>query len=62
MRFRLIVTVKRGSAAEIPVTWVSYLTIEEARAAAATLGRDDRVGRVMIVRDESPPVFVEWVA
>ena len=62
MSFRLIITVKRGSAAEIPVTWIAYPTLEAARRAAESLERDERVGRVIIVRDAVPPVFVEWAA
>jgi hypothetical protein len=58
--FRLITTVKRGSASTLPPTWVRYPTIEEARAAATALLREDRVQRVMIVSDETPGGFVEW--
>jgi hypothetical protein len=58
--FRLITTVKRGSASTLPPTWLCYPTIEEARAAAAAILREDRVQRVMIVRDGSPGQFVEW--
>ena len=32
-----------------------------ARLGIATLLRDDRIPRVMIVRNEVPPAFVEWV-
>jgi hypothetical protein len=58
--FRLVVTVKRGSASTLPPTWLRYATLEEARAAASALLREDRVQRVMIVREESPGGFVEW--
>ena len=58
--FHLIATVRRGSASLFRPTWVSYSTLEAARAAAAALLREERVQRVMIVRDESPAGFVEW--
>jgi hypothetical protein len=35
--------------------------MESARVGAAELLRDDRVLRVMVVRNEVPPAFVEWV-
>jgi hypothetical protein len=35
--------------------------MEAAHAGTAALLRDDRVLRVMVVRDEVPPAFVEWV-
>jgi hypothetical protein len=35
--------------------------LEEARAGARELLRDDRVLRAMIVWNEVPPRFVEWV-
>jgi hypothetical protein len=53
---------RRGSAtAGIAAAWARYETIEAARFGTATLFRDDRVLRAMIVRDEVPPAFVEWV-
>jgi hypothetical protein len=58
--FRLITTMKRGSASTLLPTWLGYLTIEDARTAAAAVLREDRVQRVMIVRDGSPEGFVEW--
>jgi hypothetical protein len=58
--FRLVTTVKRGSASTIRPTWSCYATIEEARTAAAAVLREERVQRVMIVRDEIPGRFVEW--
>jgi hypothetical protein len=36
-------------------------TVAAARLGVAALLRDDRVLRVMIVRNEIPPAFVEWV-
>jgi hypothetical protein len=35
--------------------------MEAARAGTAALLRDDRILRVMIVRNEVPPAFVEWL-
>jgi hypothetical protein len=58
--FRLIATMRRGSATGIDAAWAHYSTIEAARLGSATLLHDDRVLRAMIVRDETPPAFVEW--
>ena len=58
--FHLIATVKRGSASSLPGTWPGYPSVDAARAAAAALLREDRVQRVMIVRDEISGGFVEW--
>lgn len=60
--FRLIATVKRGSASNLPGTWQTYPTLDSARAGATSLMREERVTRVMIVRDEMPLAFVEWAA
>ena len=59
--FRLVTTVRRGSASDLEATWVPYPTIEAARVGASALLREDRVLRVMIVRDEIPRTFVEWL-
>jgi hypothetical protein len=59
--FRLVVTVRRGTASNLPETWERSRTIEEARAAGAALLKHERVGRVAIVGSEVPPAFVEWV-
>ncbi len=59
--FKLIATMRRGSASSIPATWPDYPTIESARAGAAVLLREDRILRVMVVRNEIPPAFVEWL-
>ena len=59
--FKLIATMRRGSSNGIAAAWARYDTIEAARAGTATLFRDDRILRAMIVRDEVPPAFVEWV-
>jgi hypothetical protein len=44
----------------MPQAWAQYPVVEKARAGAAELLRDDRVLRVMVVRNELP-AFVEWV-
>ena len=58
--FRLIATMRRGSSTGLAAAWARYETLEEARAGTATLLHDDRILRVMIVRNEIPPAFVEW--
>ena len=58
--FKLITTMRRGSASDLAAAWARYPTIEAARLGTATLLRDDRILRVMIVRNEIPPAFVEW--
>jgi hypothetical protein len=58
--FRLIATMRRGSAANLSAAWARYPTLEAARLGTALLLRDDRILRVMIVRNEAPPAFVEW--
>jgi hypothetical protein len=59
--FKLITTMRRGSATDLAAAWARYPTVEAARLGIATLLRDDRILRVMIVRNEIPPAFVEWV-
>ena len=59
--FKLIATMRRGSSCGMPAAWARYGLIEAARAGASDLLRDDRVLRVMVVRNEVPPAFVEWV-
>lgn len=58
--FRLVPTVKRGSASSIEGAGLAYATIEDARAAASELLRHERVLRVMIVTDARPTTFLEW--
>jgi hypothetical protein len=60
--FRLIITVKRGVSSDFAATWTRFPSVETARAAAASLARDERVAHIMIVRDEVPPHWVEWAA
>jgi hypothetical protein len=58
--FRLVATMKRGSASGLPSAWARYSSMDAARVGAADLLREERVLRVMIVRNEIPQVFVEW--
>jgi len=58
--FRLITTMRRGSATDLAAAWARYPTVEAARLGTAILLRDDRILRVMIVRNEIPTTFVEW--
>jgi hypothetical protein len=59
--FKLIATMRRGTSTALPAAWARYPTVEAARAGTARLLSDDRILRVMIVRNEIPPAFVEWV-
>jgi len=58
--FRLRPIMKQGTAAGIPETWMHYPSVEDARAGASVMYRNDRVLRVMLVTD-SVGVFVEWI-
>jgi hypothetical protein len=58
--FRLVTTMRRGSASGMPQAWARYASVEAARAGAAELLREERVLRVMIVRNEIPQAFFEW--
>ena len=58
--FKLITTMRRGTATDLAAAWARYPTIEAARLGTAALLHDDRILRVMIVRNEIPPAFVEW--
>ena len=59
--FRLIATMRRGSASSLPAAWAHYASIEAARAGGVELLREDRILRVMVVRNEIPQTFVEWL-
>jgi len=59
--FRLIATMRRGSASGMPQAWARYASVEAARAGAAELLREDRVLRVMIVHNDVPRAYVEWL-
>jgi hypothetical protein len=45
----------------MPQAWARYASVEAARLGAAELLREDRVLRVMVVRNDIPQVFVEWM-
>ena len=45
----------------MPQAWARYASVEAARTGAAELLREERVLRVMVVRNEVPGAFVEWV-
>jgi hypothetical protein len=59
--FKLVTTMRRGSSTGMPQAWARYATVEAARVGAAELLREDRVLRVMVVRNDIPQVFVEWL-
>jgi len=59
--FKLVATMRRGSSSGMPQAWARYGSMESARAGAAELLREDRVLRVMIVRNEIPQAFIEWI-
>jgi len=59
--FKLITTMRRGNATGLPEAWARYATIEAARRGTEVLLKDDRILRVMVVRNEVPPAFVEWI-
>lgn len=58
--FKLIATMRRGSSTNFPAVIACYATLDAARIGTATLLRDERILRVMIVRNEIPTAFVEW--
>jgi hypothetical protein len=58
--FKLITTMRWGSSTRLGKAWPGCPTIAAARPGTAALLRDDRILRVMIVRDEIPPAYVEW--
>jgi len=59
--FRLIPTMRRGSATALPQASARYPSIQDARIGAAELLREDRILKIMIVRNEFPGGFVEWI-
>jgi hypothetical protein len=59
--FKLIATLRRGTATDLAAACARYPTVEAARVGTTVLLRDERILRVMIVRNEIPPAFVEWV-
>ena len=52
---------RRGSATSLPQASARYVSIKDARVGAAELLREDRILKVMIVRNETPGGFVEWI-
>ena len=59
--FRLRAIMRQGTAASLPAVWERYATVDAARAGVRAIYSNDRVLRVMIVTDDVPPRFVEWV-
>ena len=59
--FKLIAKMRRGTSTNLSAASARYPTVEAARLGTTTLLHDDRIVRVMIVRNEIPPAFVEWV-
>ncbi|MAG69950.1 MAG: hypothetical protein CL471_06615 [Acidobacteria bacterium] len=59
--FKLIPTV-RGGSTNSPRVFERYATVDDARESSKQLIHESgRVTRVMIVADEHPPRFVEWI-
>jgi hypothetical protein len=52
--FRLVTTMKQGTASGLAAASARYPTVEAARLGADALFRNDRVLRVMVVRNEIP--------
>ena len=59
--FKLITTMRRGTSTDLAAAYARYPTVEAARVGTTILLRDERILRVMIVRNVIPPAFVEWV-
>ena len=59
--YKLIVTV-RGGSTNSPLVSARYNTVEDARAGSKQLMHENaRITRVMIVVNQEPPRFVEWI-
>ena len=59
--FKLIATVKRGST-NSPLVAKQFGTIEDARDGAKDLMHENqRISRIMVVHDEIPARFAEWI-
>ena len=52
---------RRGSATALPQASAHYPTIEAARVGAAELLREERILKVMIVRNEIAGGYLEWI-
>jgi hypothetical protein len=59
--FRLITTMRRGSSSGMPQAYARYASMDTARAGAAELLKEERVLRVMIVHNDMPRSFIEWM-
>jgi hypothetical protein len=59
--YRLIPTMRRGSATALPQASTCYASIEAARLGAAELLREDRILKIMVVHNELPGGYVEWI-
>jgi hypothetical protein len=59
--FRLVATMRRGSASGMPQAFARYASVEAARTGAGELLKEDRVLRVMIVHNDLQHAFVEWL-
>ena len=59
--FRLVPTMRRGSATALVESSAHYPSIEAARIGAAALLREERILKIMIVRNEIPGTYVEWI-
>jgi hypothetical protein len=59
--FRMISTMRRGTATDIAAAAARYPTLDAGRTGSAAVLRDERILRVMIARNEVPAAFVEWV-
>jgi hypothetical protein len=59
--FRLVATMRRGSSTSLPQASAHYPSIEAARVGAAELMREERILKVMIVKNAFPGGFVEWI-
>jgi hypothetical protein len=59
--FRLRPIMRQATASSIAETWTHFATLDDARRAVKQMYHDDRVLRVLIVRDALPAQFVEWV-
>lgn len=58
--YRLRPVMRQGTASSVEGAWTRYRSVDEARADAKQMYRDDRVLRVMLVLD-SLGTFVEWI-
>ena len=52
---------RRGSSTSLPQASAHYASIEAARLGAAELMREERILKVMIVRNTVAGGYVEWV-